>query len=245
MKNIKLEIQYNGANYYGWQRQKNHITVQEKLESVLKGVLREEIEVTGCSRTDSKVHAESYICNFKSNTGIPIEKLKYALNPKLPRDIVAISAEEVEEDFHARYSCIGKKYIYRIVNTDVRPVFNIEGCYHFKYQLDIEEMKRASKAFIGTHDFSAFKSTGSSVKTSVRTIYDVDIQNHGNIITMSFSGDGFLYNMVRIIVGTLLEVGSGKKKSGDIPKIIESKKRALAGSTAPAEGLYLKEVYYK
>lgn len=243
-RNIRLKLQYNGANYFGWQIQPNQITIQEVLQNVISEFLKEEIEVVGCSRTDSKVHAEGYVCNFSTRAKIPADKLKYALNPKLPRDIVVIESEEVNEEFHSRYSCKGKMYTYRVINREERPVFQEEGIHHFKYSLDIKKMREAAELLIGKHDFSAFKSTGSSVKTSIRTIYNIEVKEMGEIIHIEVSGDGFLYNMVRIIAGTLLEIGTGKKSYHCIINALESGNRREVGSTAPAKGLYLSEVYY-
>ncbi len=242
--NIKLEIQYNGANYYGWQKQRNHISVQEVLEKKLSQLLKENIEVIGCSRTDSKVHALKYVCNFKSKTNIPCEKIKYALNPILPDDIVVLNSIEVDEMFHSRYSCVGKTYIYKILNREVRAVFEREGLYQYKEQLCIEKMKVASRYFIGRHDFNAFKSTGSSVKTTIRTIQSINIVKNKEEIIIEVTGDGFLYNMVRIIVGTLIQVGINKIDPNYIQTILKNRDRKLAGPTAPAEGLYLKDIYF-
>ncbi|WP_250858704.1 tRNA pseudouridine(38-40) synthase TruA [Oceanirhabdus seepicola] len=243
-KNIKLEIQYNGANYYGWQKQRNHISVQEVLQKKLTQLLKENIEVIGCSRTDSKVHALKYVCNFKSKTNIPCEKIKYALNPLLPDDIVVLDSIEVDEMFHSRYSCVGKTYVYKILSREVRPVFGREGIYHYKDYLCVDKMKVAAKYFIGKHDFNAFKSSGSSVKTTIRTIQSINIIKKQQEITIEVTGDGFLYNMVRIIVGTLIQVGINKIEPEYIQTILKNKDRKLAGPTAPAEGLYLKEIYF-
>jgi len=243
-KNVKLEIQYNGANYYGWQKQRNHITIQEVLEKTLCKLLRENIEVIGVSRTDSKVHAIKYVCNFKSQTNIPCDKIKYALNPILPDDIVVLNSIEVDEMFHSRYSCVGKTYLYKILNREVRPVFGREGIYHYKEYLSVEKMKVAAQYFIGIHDFNAFKSSGSSVKTTIRTIQSIDIIKSQEEIIIEVTGDGFLYNMVRIIVGTLIQVGINKIEPEYIQTILKNKDRKLAGPTAPAEGLYLKEIYF-
>lgn len=244
LKNVKLEIQYNGANYFGWQKQRNHISVQEVLEKTLSKLLQEHIEVTGCSRTDSKVHAIKYVCNFTTNTNIPCNKIKYAVNPLLPDDIVVLNSMKVDEMFHSRYSCVGKTYIYKILNREVRPVFKREGIYHYKEQLCIDKMKAASKFFVGTHDYNAFKSSGSSVKTTIRTIQSINITKQKDEILIQVTGDGFLYNMVRIIVGTLIQVGINKIEPEYIQTILKNRDRKLAGPTAPAEGLYLKEIYF-
>lgn len=239
MKNIKLVIEYDGSQYFGWQKQKNSRSIQGTLEQVLSEVLKEDIEVIGCSRTDAGVHAKAYVLNFKSETKIPAEKIKYALNNKLPRDIVVLDSREVSEDFHARYSSTGKTYVYTILNREMPSAIERNYVYHHPYNLNINAMKEACKFFIGTHDFSAFKNTGSSVQTSIRTITKLEIDNKEDRIKIYISADGFLYNMVRIIVGTLILVGEGKLKPEEIDKIIKSKDRKKAGKTAPAQGLCL------
>lgn len=244
MRNIKLILEYDGSNYCGWQRQKNAISVQQKLEEIIGKLIKEDIELIGCSRTDSGVHAKAYVANFFTNATIPGDKFKYAINNKLPEDIVIINSEEVSEDFHARYSCKGKTYSYTILNRENPCAINRKYLYHVKRNLDVDKMIEASKFFIGTHDFSAFKSPGSSVKTSVRTVTELNIYKSDDRIKLFISADGFLYNMVRIIVGTLLRVGTGKINPEDIEKIIYLKDRKSAGKVVPASGLCLEKVFY-
>jgi len=244
MKNIKLIVEYDGTNYSGWQKQNNNITVQGTLEEILSELTKEKIEIIGCSRTDSKVHARKYVCNFQTNSTIPSDKFKEALNVKLPCDIAILESSEVPLSFHARYDCIGKKYSYTILERSVKATIDRNFTYQCKYDLDIEIMQEATKHFIGTHDFSAFKNSGSSVKTSIRNITELKVEKLGNYIKIYASADGFLYNMVRIIVGTLVDVGTNKIKPETIIDIINSKDRSEAGKTAPPQGLCLEEVYY-
>ena len=244
MKNIKLTIEYDGSNYFGWQKQNNKETVQETIERAILAVTGEKINLTGSSRTDTGVHAKGMVANFKTNTSIPPNKIKFALNNKLPDDIVIINSEEVSEDFHSRYNSKGKTYCYTIINRRDRLALGRNYAYQFKWDLDIERMKSACKYFLGEHDFCAFMSSGSSVKTTVRTINELYIENNKDEIKIFISANGFLYNMVRIIVGTLIMVGIGKISDKDIINIIESKDRTKAGACVPANGLTLEKVYY-
>lgn len=244
MRNIKLTIEYDGTNYLGWQKQKNGATIQGILEEAIKLLTKEEIELVGSSRTDTGVHAKAFIANFKTNSTIPADKFREAINHKLPEDIVIIKSEEVDINFHSRYDAKGKTYSYSIINRDIYPAIGRNYLYHVKKKLNINSMKEACKYFIGTYDFSAFKSSGSSVKTSIRTIKDLHIDEKNEIIKIYVTGDGFLYNMVRIIVGTLLMVGNNKIKPEEITNIIESKDRQKAGICVPAKGLTLEKVYY-
>ncbi len=244
MKNIKLTIEYDGSNYFGWQKQNNKETVQETIERAILAVTGEKINLTGSSRTDTGVHAKGMVANFKTNTSIPPNKIKFALNNKLPGDIVIINSEEVSEDFHSRYNSKGKTYCYTIINRKDRLALGRNYAYQFKWDLDIERMKSACKYFLGEHDFCAFMSSGSSVKTTVRTINELYIENNKDEIKIFISANGFLYNMVRIIVGTLIMVGIGKISDKDITDIIESKDRTKAGACVPANGLTLEKVYY-
>jgi tRNA pseudouridine38-40 synthase len=245
MKNIKLILEYDGTNYAGWQRQKNAVTVQQTLEDTIEKLTGEKVETVGSSRTDSGVHARGFVCNFLTSSSIPTSSFREAINSKLPRDITVICSEEVPTEFHSRYSSTGKKYSYTILNRVQPPAIGRNYVYHYKHQLDVEAMKKACNYFIGTHDFSAFRSTGSSVKTSTRTITNAVVAKDSNKIIFYVEADGFLYNMVRIIVGTLIEVGTGKLDPENIKNIIDSKDRKKAGKTAPANGLCLEEVFYK
>lgn len=244
MRNVKLTIEYDGTNYCGWQKQNNEKTIQEEIEKAIYKAVGEVVEVIGSSRTDAGVHARGMVANFKTNATIPFDKFKYAINDKLPDDIAIIESEEVSEDFHARYDSKGKTYCYSIINRQQKPAIGRNYVYHFKWDLDIEKMREACKYFIGKHDFKAFRSLGSSVKTTERTIKELYIESEGEKINIFITADGFLYNMVRIIVGTLLKVGRGKIPIEDIEKIILLGDRKKAGPCVPAQGLILEKVYY-
>lgn len=244
MHNIKLTLQYDGTAYHGWQTQENAVTVQATVENVIKKLTGTKPQLIGCGRTDTGVHAKKYICNFKSETSIPCDKLPYALNSQLPGNIVCTHAEYADRNFDSRKSAKGKTYTYLIANSQYRNVFYTTRAWHYRYKLDIEEMRKAARHFLGTHDFIGFAASGFTVKTTVRTITDIKIDSDGDIISISVTGNGFLYNMVRIIAGTLVFAGNGKIKPEDIPDIIASKERKRAGITAPACGLYLTEVFY-
>jgi len=244
MRNIKLTLEYDGTKYFGWQKQKERVTIQEKLEEALSLLTNDKIDIIGSSRTDAGVHARGFVANFKTNSKIPAEKFREAINHKLPEDIVILKSEEVEEDFHARYDAKGKTYSYGIIMREVPPSIGKDYLYHIKKPLDINKMKEACKYFIGEKDFVAFKSSGSSVKTTVRTIKNLYIEDDRDIIRIYVTGDGFLYNMVRIIVGTLIMVGNNKIEPEEITSIIESKDRKKAGICVPAKGLILEEVFY-
>lgn len=245
MKNIKLTIQYDGTAYHGWQTQENAVTVQETVEKAIKKLFgQEKPRLTGCGRTDSGVHAKKYVCNFYADTSIPYEKIPLALNAYLPRDIVCLEAEEAAEDFDSRYMAKKKTYSYYIYNAECPNAFLKNYAWHFKYKLDMEKMRRAASAFLGTHDFYGFAASGFTVKTTVRTIYSLDIEREGDLVAIHITGNGFLYNMVRIIAGTLAFAGTGKINPDDMADIINSRERKRAGITAPPEGLFLTEVFY-
>ena len=244
MRNIKLTIEYDGTRYYGWQRQPIGNTIQQEVEKAISKVIKESVEVIGSSRTDSGVHAKGYVANFKTNVKMPAEKFRDAINCKLPRDIVIIKSEEVDLDFHARYSSKGKTYCYTILNREYPCAIDKDYVYYYRWKLNVEEMKKACKYFLGTHDFKAFQTPGGSVKTSIRTISDLHIETNVDKIKIYISADGFLYNMVRIIVGTLILVGSNKIKEDFVKNIIESGVRQNAGKCAPANGLCLEKVFY-
>ena len=244
MKNFKLILQYDGTNYHGWQIQPNAVTVQQTVCEAIKKLTGENITLVGAGRTDSGVHAINYSANFRSNTTIPAEKLPYALNTKLPQDIICKHAETVPYEFHASNSAVKKTYIYRILNSQYDDAFQNRYSWHYKYFLDDNIMDTAAKHFIGVHDFAGFCSSGFSAQTTVREIYNLTVTRSGDIITISVTGNGFLYNMVRIITGTLVNVGIGKIRPEDMPDIIKSCDRKRAGITAPAKGLFLSEVFY-
>ena len=244
MRNIKLTIEYDGKCYNGWQKQPNELNIQGEIERAIYNITKEEVDLIGSGRTDAGVHALGQVANFKTNSQISIEKLPLAINSQLKNSIVIKEAEEVNERFHSRYNAKRKTYRYIINNSKCGTAIyrNLEYSYPFK--LDAEKMKQASKYFEGEHDFKAFKSSGTSSKNSVRTIYKAIVKQEGEKIIIELTGNGFLYNMVRIISGTLLDVGLGKIRAEEIPEIIESKDRQRAGKTLPAHGLYLVEVKY-
>lgn len=245
MRNIKLTIEYDGREFNGWQKQPNKLNIQGNIEKVISDITKEEIEIIGSGRTDAGVHALGQVANFKTNSAIPIEKFAIAINSRLKKSIVIKKAEEVDERFHSRYNCKQKTYRYIINNSETGSAIYRNLEYNIKNPLDVEKMKEASKYFVGEHDFSAFKASGTSSKSSVRTIYSAKIEKEGERIIIELTGNGFLYNMVRIISGTLVEVGLGKIKPEQIPEIIQSKNRQNAGKTLPPYGLYLVEVNYK
>ena len=244
MKNIKLTLQYDGAAYHGWQLQPNAVTVQETVETAVAAVTGEHCRVIGCGRTDAGVHAMAYVCNFKTNASIPVGRLPYALNTKLPSDIVCFHAAQVNDDFHSGNSAKKKCYVYKILNQEFPDPFYRGRVWHHRGKLNIDAMKTAAKAFLGTHDFLGFASAGFTVKTTVRTIYEADIFEEGGLICFKVTGNGFLYNMVRIMAGTLVFAGTGKIDPGTMEAVIASRDRKRAGITAPPDGLYLWGVEY-
>ncbi|MFW5788122.1 MAG: tRNA pseudouridine(38-40) synthase TruA [Halanaerobiales bacterium] len=245
MQNIKILLEYDGTNFQGWQKQKHTTqTVQQQLENCLKKINKKPVQVVGAGRTDSGVHAEGQVANFFLNIKMPVERIPLALNSILRDDIVCKKAEKVSEDFHARFDAMGKRYRYRILNRSFHSVFTRNYVYTFYKNLNYEAMGKAAHFFQGTHDFSAFQSKGSDVKNTIRTIDYIELKRKNEEIWLVVDGDGFLYNMIRIIVGTLLEVGVGKLIPKKIPKIIKSGSRSQAGFTAPARGLTLVRVYY-
>lgn len=245
LKHILLTIAYDGTNYNGWQRQPNGMGIQEKIEEACYKIFRQNLKVIGASRTDTGVHALGQRALIHVDTNIPEDRIPYALNSVLPEDIVIRDAKEVCEDFHPRYSAINKTYYYQILNGRF-PIPQYRKISAFiSSHLDIDAMHEAAQYFVGTHDFAAFCSTGGSAKTTVRTIYRASVQKEGPFVTFKVTGNGFLYNMVRIMTGTLIEIGLGNKEPSDIKQIILSKDRNLAGKTAPPQGLTLVEIQYE
>lgn len=242
--NIKILIEYDGTRYSGWQRQKNAMTIQQTIEEALEKITGEKVRIIGSGRTDARVHALEQVANFKTNTKIPIDKLPYAINSQLPEDIVVKDAKIVPEDFHARFSAKEKSYVYKIYNGPYPSPLVRNYSYWFSKPLDVKAMNEAGKRFLGVHDFSAFRASGSPVKTSVREIYKLSFQRNHDMITMEVSANGFLYNMVRIIAGTLLDVGLHYIDIDEIDDIILSKDRNRAGRTLPPQGLCLMKVTY-
>lgn len=241
---VKLEVAYDGTNYCGWQIQPNVTTIEGIINKELSRLLKEDITVIGASRTDSGVHAFGNVAVFDTNTRIPANKISYALNQSLPEDIVIQSSHEVPEDFHPRYCDCIKTYEYKILNANF-PEPTKRLYTHFVYKcLDIEAMSKAATYLIGRHDFVSFCSSNTQVKDTTREIYSVDILNDNNVITIRIRGNGFLYNMVRIIAGTLIQVGSKFIEPEKVKEILEAKDRTTAGPTAPAKGLTLVGIEY-
>lgn len=245
MRNIKLTIEYDGKDFNGWQKQPDKLNIQGEIERAIQEITGEEVELIGSGRTDAGVHALGQIANFKTNSSIPIEKIPYAINSKLKRTIRIKQAEEVKEHFHSRYNCKRKTYRYTICHSAQGTALYRNMEYHVPQPLNIEKMKQAIGYFEGEHDFKAFKSSGGSNKSTVRTIYKATLKQEEERIIIELTGNGFLYNMVRIIVGTLLKVGMEEIQPQQIPEIILSKDRNQAGKTVPAHGLCLVEVSYE
>lgn len=245
MNNYKLIIQYEGTKYNGWQKQiKTENTIQGKLENIISKMLGENIELHGSGRTDAGVHAYAQVANFWADTDMTPQEIRNYINVYLPKDIAVISVELAASRFHSRLNAKKKTYVYRIHNSDIPNVFERNFMYFYPQKLDVELMKKASIHFIGEHDFKAFCSNKNFKKSTVRTIYSIDIIQNGEEIRIIYTGNGFLYNMVRIITGTLIEIGAGKRKEDEIDYIIQSKIRENAGFTVPPEGLALLNVEY-
>lgn len=244
MRNLLIEISYDGSRYHGWQVQKNAVTVQEVFQNSVEKVFQSRPDIKGCSRTDSGVHANSYFVSFKTDKNIENERVVTALNTYLPKDIAVLSCRQADDDFHARYSVKSKEYIYKIYNGKIRNPFYNHYAYHYRYPINADYLNREAKAFIGTYDFSGFCSSHSGVEDTVRTVKNFEVFRKDDMVYFKVEADGFLYNMVRIMVGTLLFISEGKIKEGALKEIIESKNRRLAGKTAPPDGLYLNKVNY-
>ena len=243
MNNYKLTIQYDGGRYQGWQRLGNsENTIQGKIESVLTEMVGEPIEIIGCSRTDSGVHALSQIANFKSDINMTEAEVMNYLNRYLPRDISIVEVTLVPERFHARYNAKDKTYLYKIWNEQYTNPFMRKYSMHVEESLNVPSMIKASHYFIGSHDFTSYSNAKSKKKSMVREIYSIDIEENAGFIEIRVRGNGFLYNMVRKIVGTLIEVGLGEIDAKNIPSIIESKERVQTGRMADPAGLYLENV---
>lgn len=239
-KRVRLTVAYDGTNYHGWQIQNNGITIESELNRCLTDLLREPVEVIGASRTDSGVHALGNIAVFDTTSRMPAEKISYALNQRLPEDIRIQKSEQVPQDWHPRRCDSRKTYEYRIYRAQFpMPVKRLYSLFTY-YELDVNRMQEAAAYLEGEHDFKSFCQTGAQVESTVRTIYSVEVEEQGeNDLVIRVCGNGFLYNMVRIIAGTLLDIGQGKRDPMDIFTILESKDRSAAGPTAPAHGLTL------
>ena len=244
MKRVKLVVAYDGSAYHGWQIQPGAPTVEGELNKVLSELLQEEIQVIGASRTDSGVHALCNVAVFDTNSRIPAEKMSYALNQRLPEDIRIQESLEVAPDFHPRHCDSYKTYEYKIWNADFIQPFNRKYTHFVYKELDVEAMRVAAAYFLGTHCFTSFCSTHTQVQDHVRTIYALDILKENHLVTIRIRGNGFLYNMVRIIAGTLIKIGMHEMPENCIPSILEAKNREAAGPTAPAQGLMLVGIEY-
>ena len=245
MQNYKLTLCYDGTRYRGWQKQGNTAqTIQAKLETLLSRALDQPIEAAGSGRTDAGVHARRQVCSFRAETDKSCAEILALLRQFLPEDIGALSLETVPERFHARLSAVRKTYVYRIWNSDVPCVFERKYTYQEPRVLDLDAMRRAAEPLLGRHDFSAFSSGRKTGRAATRTLESVSIERDGEEVRITFTGDGFLYNMVRILTGTLLEVGLGERRAEDIPAVLASRDRPRSGFTAPPQGLFLWDVQY-
>ncbi len=245
MRNIAMRLRYDGTAYHGWQVQKNDITVAETVENALFKLTGERVRVTGCGRTDAGVHALRYCANFKSEKcSIPVGRLPLALNSRLPRDIACVDAVDAPEDFNAILSCKKKEYTYRIMNTRIPDPFERDRAYFYPAPLKADVMRLAASQFVGTHDFAAVRSVGTETRTTVRTVYWCEIERDGPRISMRVCADGFLYNMVRAIMGTVIYCSEGKLDPLEIPALLETRDRRLTGPTVPPQGLYLSRIWY-
>lgn len=244
MKRVGLIVAYDGTNYCGWQTQPNGITIQGVLNDTLTELLGEKIETIGASRTDAGVHALGNVCVFDTETRIPGEKIAYALNQRLPDDIRIQLSEEMEADFHPRYCDSEKTYEYRILNRKFPVPTERLYSYFYHYKLDVKKMQEATSYLIGTHDFASFCGSGAQVKSTVRTVTGIEVWRDGDIVTIRVRGTGFPYNMVRIISGTLIEIGNGQYPPEKMKDILDAASREAAGPTAPAHGLTLTGIEY-
>lgn len=245
MRNIKMIIQYDGTRYKGWQKQTEDInTVQGRLESILGNMTGEEIQLVGCGRTDTGVHAINYTANFHTNSAMNTEDMHKYLSDKLPDDIAVKSIKNASERFHARYNILSKTYMYRINNSGIKNVFDRKYIHNIDEKLDLDKMRICAEVLIGTHDFQSFTTLKSKTKSTVRTVNFINIEENEGIIEIEVNGNGFLWNMVRIMLGTLIEAGRGKLSPQDVKNILEAKKRAEAGPMVPAKALFLKDVEY-
>ena len=243
-RTIKLTIAYDGSGYHGFQRQLNAMTVQQMLEDKLALLFGHRLILHGAARTDAGVHAYGQVASFRTTGSIPTERIPHAAKGLLPSDVVILSAEDVSDDFHARIAAVSKRYVYRIHNSP-----NADPClrhytWHVPQELCVPAMHTAAQALVGTHDFSAFRAAGSSAVSPVRTLYDIAVTRREELVELTIRGNGFLYHMVRNIMGTLAEIGTGRRPGEGLTAILESRNRVLAGATAPPQGLYLMAVHY-
>ena len=245
LRNLLVTISYDGRNFHGWQIQQNALTVQEVFQNALQKIIGTDFDIKGCSRTDSGVHANMYCISLKTSHPIPAQRLKAAMNRWLPLSVAVLDCIEVDCDFHARYSCVSKEYIYKIWNSEVRNPFLDGYALHYRYKIDEEMLNKAAQAYVGSHDYTSFCTLDNrEMGDMTRNVKAFSVTREGDLVTMKVEADGFLYNMVRIMVGTLLRVQQGKIPVDGISEIIEKKNRKYAGPTAQACGLYLNKVNY-
>jgi len=244
MRHIALTLSYDGSAYHGWQMQANATTVQGTLAEALTKITNAPTQPVGCGRTDTGVHAKFYVASFFTESKIPLDRFPMALNTVLPHDIVVHKAYEVPNEFHPVHSCIRKEYTYALYRDKTPNPFLHQRALFYPYHIDASELRHAAAQFIGTHDFSSMRSLGTPVKSTVRTVYEFEISEHQTALSFRIAANGFLYNMARTMVGTLLSVAQGKISPYEITNILESKDRSLAGATAPAHGLYMTDACY-
>ena len=245
MRNLLFKIAFDGSAFHGWQQQENAVTVQGELKKAWERLTGETPNIIGCSRTDAGVHANEYYFSVRTASTIPSESFPIALaSAKLPKEISVYSCSEVDYGFNARFDCVKKEYEYVIENTEIPSPFLYKRAFNHKYKIDVDLMNEAAGYFVGTHDFSAFCAADAQVKSKVRTIYSAGVKREGDLVKFRVCGNGFLYNMVRIMAGTLIYVNNGRIKADEIPEIIKSCDRKKAGITAIPDGLYLNKVYY-
>ncbi|MGV8145294.1 MAG: tRNA pseudouridine(38-40) synthase TruA [Alkaliphilus sp.] len=244
MRNLMIEIEYDGTDFNGWQIQPRGRTVEKEVMKVIKKITKHEVKIFGAGRTDAKVHARGQTANFMTESKIPIDRLPKAMNRLLPKDVSVVKAFEMPKEFNARYHSSGKTYSYHIYNCRIKSALISRYSYHFPATLNIELMRDATKFLIGTHDFRTFMSANSNIRNTIRLVNSINIDKREENIYIIFEGNGFLYNMVRIMVGTLLEVGRKKIEPDQVRCILESKNRLNAGCTAPPQGLFLEKVIY-
>lgn len=245
MRTIKLTLEYDGTGFFGFQRQKKHRTIQSELEAALKKLFQKKITAYPAGRTDSGVHAEGQIVHFRVVSPIPLFKIQAGLNTYLPHEIAVTAIEEAPASFHARFSAKRKVYVYHVLNSKARSPLERFRSFHVPYPLNVSRMKRAARMFVGTHDFRAFESSGGRRRSAVRTVYRFTVEKKGNHIYFTIESNGFLYRMVRSLIGTLLLVGSGRFSVQEVKKTLSEKNRKAAGPTVPPQGLCLKEVIYR
>jgi tRNA pseudouridine38-40 synthase len=245
-RNILLKLAYDGTAYCGWQRQEEGTpTVQQTVEEALERVVKHPVTVYGCSRTDSGVHAREFVLHFHTDCTIPCDRVPVAVNTYLPEDVVCFEAREMPDVFHARFDCAGKEYVYQILRSRYRDPMWHHRAYHYPYPLDLQAMREGAAHIRGKRDYAAFAAQGNPVHSTVRTVYGVEVQEEGELLRVYVRGDGFLYNMVRIIAGTLLLMGRGKLTVEELEAGLQAGDRTRMGPTVPPHGLYLNKVYYQ